>query len=131
MLPKTGTILKQDFEIVTMPSKTFRIEENRIVGYTDGLEAVRQAVEIALRVERFEWLIYSWNYGVELKKLFGKPMGLVKSKLKKQIKDALMRDDRITGVDAFSFETSGRKLHVTFTVHTVFGDLKGEKELDV
>ena len=35
MLPKTGTILKQDFEIVTMPSKTFRIEENRIVGYTD------------------------------------------------------------------------------------------------
>lgn len=114
-----------------MPSKTFRIEENRIVGYTDGLEAVRQAVEIALRVERFEWLIYSWNYGVELKKLFGKPMGLVKSKLKKQIKDALMRDDRITGVDAFSFETSGRKLHVTFTVHTVFGDLKGEKELDV
>lgn len=131
MLPKTGTILKQDFEIVTMPSKTFRIEENRIVGYTDGLEAVRQAVEITLRVERFEWLIYSWNYGVELKKLFGKPMGLVKSKLKKQIKDALMRDDRITGVDAFSFETSGRKLHVTFTVHTVFGDLKGEKELDV
>lgn len=131
MLPETGTILKQDFEIITMSSKTFQIEENRIVGYVDGLEAVRQAMEIALRVERFEWLIYSWNYGVELKKLFGKPMGLVKSKLKKQIKDALMRDDRISGVDAFSFEIAGRKLHVMFTVHTVFGDLEGKKEVDV
>ena len=106
-------------------------------GYTDiteavdGRDAVQQAVHCILNTERYDWLIYDWNYGVELRGLFGKPMGLVKSKIKKRIKEALMQDDRIQGVDAFSFEGSGRKLSVTFTVHTRYGDIGATKEVDV
>lgn len=131
MLPKSGDILKQDFEIVDRPSKTYHFRSEKIDGYADGLEAVRQAAFCILNTERFDWLIYSWNYGIELKGLFGKPMGLVKSKLKKRIKEALMQDDRIQSVDAFSFETSGRKLSVTFTIHTKFGDIEAAKEVKV
>lgn len=131
MLPDSGSMLKQDFEIVERPSKTYRFQTEMITGYADGLEAVKQAAFCILNTERYDWLIYSWNYGVELKGLFGKPMGLVKSKLKKRIKEALMQDDRIRGVDAFSFETSGRKLAVSFTIHTKFGDFEVEKEVKV
>nr|DAL80210.1 MAG TPA: Protein of unknown function (DUF2634) [Caudoviricetes sp.] len=133
MLPETGSILKQDFDIVQQPSKTFKVdvENQRITEMTDGLEAIRQAVYCALHTERFEWLIYSWNYGVELDQLFGQSMGLVKSKLKKRIKEALMQDDRILSVDAFSFEVSRRRLLAKFTVRTSIGDISAEREMSV
>lgn len=131
MLPNTGDILGADFEIEQVPSKTFQIHNKTLTGYVDGKDAVRQAIYCILNTERYDWLIYSWNYGVELKDLFGKPMGLVKSKIKKRIKEALMQDDRIQGVDAFSFIETGRKLSVTFTVHTQYGDVEASKEVNV
>lgn len=131
MLPQSGDILKQDFKIMEIPSKAYRINESDISGYVDGIEAVKQAVFCILNTERYEWPIYNWNYGVELKDLFGSPISLVKSKIKKRIKEALMQDDRISGVDAFSFTESGRTLNVEFTVHTKYGDMDIEKEVNV
>lgn len=133
MLPASGDILKQDFKIVKQPSKTFRLdmENKRIIGMTDGLEAVRQAVYCILNTERFDWLIYSWNYGVELKELFGKPLSLVKAKIKKRIKEALEQDDRIQSVDSFSFDSYEGKLLVRFQVHTSMGEIEAEKEVSI
>ncbi len=133
MLPVTGSILEQDFKVVQMPSSTFCLdtEKKRIEGTVDGLEAVKQTAFCILNTERFDWLIYSWNYGVELNGLFGKPTGLVKAKLKKRIKEALLQDDRIQSVDTFSFESSGRILHVRFMVHTAFGEIMIEKEVNI
>ena len=42
-----------------------------------------------------------------------------------------MQDDRIQSVDAFSFNESGRKLSVTFTVHTQYGEVDASKEVNV
>lgn len=131
MLPKTGDILGDDFEIQQIPSKAFRIHEKTVSGYVDGKDAMQQAIYCILNTERYDWLIYNWNYGVELKDLFGKPIGLVKSKIKKRINEALTQDDRIQGVDAFSFTEKGRRLSVTFTVHTQYGDIEASKEVDV
>lgn len=131
MLPETGYILRQDFVISEIPSKVYKIQDGTLSGYIDGVEAVEQAIYCILNTERYEWLIYSWNYGVELKGLFGKPMGIVKSKLKKRIREALLQDDRIQGADAFSFDVSGRRLHVMFTVHTRYGDVNVKKEVDI
>ena len=131
MLPNTGDLLNLDLEITTIPSRTYQIKEGRITGMVDGLEAVRQAVFCILNTERYEWLIYSWNHGVELKRLYGKPMGYAKSELERRIKEALTQDDRIESVDAFSFEVSGRKLTVFFTVHTIFGEIEEKKEVDL
>lgn len=131
MLPETGSILKQDFEITEIPSKTFQIHEESVSGYVDGLDAVKQAVYCILNTERYDWIIYNWNYGVELKDLFGKPIGLAKSKIKKRIKEALMQDDRVLGVDAFSFASRQRMLSVSFMVHTKYGDARFEKEVKI
>lgn len=133
MLPKTGEILAQDFKIIQRPSRTSRLDMdgNRIYGQVDGLEAVRQAVYGILNTERYAYVIHSWNYGIELDDLFGRPVSLVKSKIKKRIKEALTQDDRIQGVDAFSFIQEGRRLSVRFTVHTIMGELKTVKEVDI
>lgn len=133
MLPETGGILKQDFKIKVQPSKTFKLnlEGNCLGGITDGLEAVKQTVYCILSTERYDYIIHSWNYGVELKKLFGKPISVVKSKIKKRIKEALMQDNRIQSVDAFLFEEEGSRLLVKFTVGTMLGDFTAEKEVEV
>jgi len=133
MLPTTGDILQRNLKIVQKPSKTFKldVENKRIVDMVDGLEAVKQSVYCILNTERFEWLIYSWNYGSELKDLFGKSSGLVKAKIKKRIREALNQDDRITDVDSFFFDINKRKLHVTFTVHTQWGEFEAEKEVSI
>ncbi|WP_143320917.1 DUF2634 domain-containing protein [Clostridium sp. HBUAS56010] len=133
MLPVTGDILQKNLKIVYKPSKTFRLDtdQKRIVDMTDGLEAIRQSVYCILNTERFEWLIYSWNYGTELNDLFGKSAGFVKAKVKKRIREALKQDDRITEVNSFSFEMSKRSLHVTFTVHSLWGEIEAEKEVKI
>lgn len=133
MLPVTGNILEQDFKVIQMPSKTFRLdmEKKRVTGTVDGLEAVKQAAFCILNTERFDWLIYSWSYGVELNGLFGKSAGLVKAKIKKRIKEALQQDDRIQSVNTFSFENNGGILHIKFMVHTILGEIEVEKEVNI
>ena len=118
----------------TADSKTFRLREDtgRVFGVLDGIEAVRQSVRQMLSVERYEWLIHSWNYGVELSDLFGKPLPFVLPELERRITEALCQDDRITAVRDFSFDT-GRRGRVTasFTVETIYGALGEETEVSI
>ena len=112
-LPTTGENLDLiGFELEEQPSYTHKldIEGQRVAGMTDKREALRQAVYLILNVERYAYPIYSRNYGSELVDLIGQPMDYAMSEMKRRITDALMQDDRITGVDDWTFET-GRGLH--------------------
>lgn len=125
--------LKADFEEVAQPSRTYKLdlERKRIVGYADGREAIEQAIYKALSTERYEHLIYTWNYGAEIAKLFGQPIPYVYSELKRLITEALTHDDRIDSVDAFSFSHIKNKVHVQFTAHTIAGEIEITKEVVV
>ncbi|MDP4152588.1 MAG: DUF2634 domain-containing protein [Bacillota bacterium] len=128
MIPAVNDDLTKDFEIKELPARTFRVTtENTINGMTDGLEAVKQAVYLILNTERYEYLIYSWNYGIELKDLYGKPIPYLLPELKRRITEALVQDSRITDVGAFDFETGKGKILVTFTVSTIYGEIEAEK----
>ena len=131
MTPKTETNLTEDFETVQQPSRTYKLdmETNRITGMTDGLDAVKQAVYLILNTERYWYPIYSWNYGVELNRLYGQPAGLIYPEIERCVAEALMQDDRITGVDGFSFEKERGTVRVFFTVHSIFGDIDTGKEV--
>lgn len=134
MIPSTNNILTADLTVKSQPSKTheMRIESNRIIGTTDGLDAVKQAVFKILNTERYQYIIYSWNYGVELMDLYGKEVDFICSELQRRITDALMVDDRIIGVDGFEFDTSIRHAVICrFTVHSVFGNFENEKVVTV
>lgn len=114
-----------DIQLTSRPSKTWIIDRQTMqVGYMDeGLEAVRQAVEIALNVDRFRWQIYNTNFGNELNDLIGDDADYIKSEFQRMVDDALSVDDRVIDTSDYTFSVDGDSITITFTVNTVFGQL--------
>lgn len=128
MLPKQEIDLLVDYTEKVQPSRTYRLilETMRVSGQTDGLEAVKQAIFKALSTERYQHIIYSWNYGVELDDLYGRPTSYVLPEIKRRITEALTWDDRIEAVDGFEFSIERDTIHVSFVAHTVAGIIESE-----
>lgn len=117
-----GTDL-EDLVNESLPTNTFLINSmgDQIAGMDDGLEAMRQAVEIILTTKRFNYQIYTSNFGVELEDLIGEDPDYIESTLPERIRDAFSVDDRILMEKNYNFEVNGDKMLVTFEVVTVFG----------
>lgn len=141
MIPNVSLLMEEITEI-THPSRTHKIvineeeidkpiRQDRISGYTDDLDAIKQAIYLILSTERYQHIIYSWDFGVELADLFGKPMTYVMSEIPRRITEALTQDDRIDDVVDFEFERNGKKLHTTFTAVTTAGNVTTELEVEV
>ena len=121
-----------DIVIASQPSKTWIIDRNtmQVACMDDGLEAVRQAVEIALDVERFRWTIYSANFGSELDELVGQDEALITAEIPRLVEGALSQDDRVIQVEDYVFTRTGPdSMHVSFTVRTVYGNLIEEMQI--
>lgn len=133
MIPQTGDDLRQDFEFETLPSRTFRMNHNSltIIGTIDQIQAVEQAVYLILNTERYEWLIHSWNYGVELHNLIGQDVEYCIPEIERRVREALLQDDRITAVENFQFEVNKKKVLTTFTVVSIFGEINTEMGVEI
>lgn len=134
MIPNSN-MLTERIDESKYESKTYRINASvttphKIQGYVDGLEAVRQAIYLILNTERYQYPIYSWDYGIELIDLIGQPMPYVMSEVARRIDEALTQDDRIIGTENYEFEKNGRGLKVTFTVVTNVGDFQTEFDVN-
>ena len=117
---------------VREPSLTRKLKEEHVVGHVDGLEAYKQAVYKILNTERYEYIIYSWNYGVELKDLIGKHVAYVVPELEARITEAIMQDDRTIGVGGFDFDTSKfGVVAVTFTCTCIHGETNIELNVEI
>ena len=64
--------LQDEIQLTVLPTRTYQVKNGRILGWTTGMEAMKQTVEKLLLTERFQNLIYSEHYGVELNRLIGK-----------------------------------------------------------
>lgn len=115
------------------PDLTWGIDKttNRIRGTVTGWEAVRQAVEIILNVERFRWQIYRPYSGMQWEGLIGQDPGYVASELQRRITEALTMDDRVRGISNFSYTVEGDKLSASLTVNTVFGEMDTSVEVNL
>lgn len=132
MIPST-TAFESLGQAEQQPSQTFRMDAaNEVIrGYSDNLEAMEQAVFKILQTERYQSLIYSGDYGVELADLFGQPLSYVQPELERRISEALLQDDRILTVGDFEFSSVSKgSLLVTFKVKTVFGDFTAERSVN-
>jgi len=123
--------LSHDYSIATKPGKTFALllDGDHCEGMCDGVDAVKQAVYLILRTERYRWLIHSWDYGAELSGLAGQSTAAVMAVLPGRISEALMQDDRILSVSDFSMQKEKRKLIVSFSVRSVYGAFEVTEEL--
>lgn len=133
MIPQTGDDLRQDFVFTTIPSRTLKLDHDwkTITGTIDQIQAVEQAVFLILTTERYQWLIFSWNYGVELRNLIGKDPEYCIPEIERRIREALLQDDRITAVENFEFELNKKKVLTTFTVISIFGGITTTLEVDI
>lgn len=118
--------------VETSDSYRMQIEKEHIKGTVTELDAVAQACYKALNTERYQWPIYSWDYGVELKDLFGKPVPYVFAVLPDRIKDCLEHDERVELVDSFEISHDGKgNVLCKFVVHTIYGDIDITREVNV
>ena len=131
MIPRASIEIEIVPEEVIETSRTYKLSSDKIQGYTDGLDALKQAIYKVLNTERFEYPIYSFNYGIELEDLLGKDPVYVQIELKRRIRECLLRDDRITEVDNFKFEVNGDEIKCTFDVHSIFGNLMVSQEVTI
>lgn len=129
-----------DFEFDTEPSLTYAMkltddenEEDTFVGKIDDVAAIEQAILKLIHTERYEYEIYSWDYGIELNDLIGQQIPYVMSEVKQRIIDAVTADDRIESVEDFTVSQVERHvLFVTFTAVTAQGDeINIESEVEV
>ena len=95
-------------EEVEKPTKTYclDLDNGRIIGNIDGIEAVKQAVRKAIITSRYKNLIYDSDYGSEVKDMVYDAEStpeLIETALPELIKDALSLDTRILDVSDFKF----------------------------
>ena len=115
-----------EFQTEEFANKTYKInfEEKRIIGEIDDLEAVKQAVYKILHTERFNSLLYSWDYGVEFENLIGKDYDFILGDLQRRIEEALLQDDRIERIENVKVnKKQNDSIDVSFIVVSKYGNV--------
>ena len=132
-LPQSEIDLSKGVVFRDQPSLTWIADPvtRRLRGRGDNYEAVRQAVEVIVNVERFRWQIYSPNFGIELDGLLGNDPGFAASELQRRLSDAFLPDSRILGISDFSYTFENGVLTAEVTVNTVCGPVKTGVEVTV
>lgn len=133
MIPQNEILTTGNLQFVTQPSLTYRIreEQKEVRGTLDDLEAIKQAVAKMLDTERYHYVIYDWNYGVEFSDLWGKPMSYVIPEVEQRIVEALCSDDRIQSVTNFRFTQNKNDLTVAFHVQTIYGSWEEKRMVNI
>ena len=126
--------LLYDFEEQEIPTHTFAIDftAGKVVSMVDGLEAMKQAVFLAMNTDRYRHVIFSWAYGNEISERIGNQPPLVQLQIQRDITNALMQDDRILQVSDFRWtqdpQPGGKSAFlVTCQVHTIYGLLEASR----
>ena len=119
-------------EAEEQPSLTYRLDldNGRIVGKVDGLEAVNKAIRKAIITPRFKCLIYDNQYGSEIEDAIiakDATAEYIEAVTEGFVKDALRPDTRILSVYDFQFEFENDKAYIFFRADTIFGKTEIEE----
>ena len=100
------------------------ILENGDFKIVEGNEAIKVWVYKALLVPRYNYSIYSWNYGSELMDLIGKAYtpSLTKEEAKRYIKEALLINPYILEVTVTDTSFNDGVLSADIKLLTIYGE---------
>lgn len=107
-------------------TRTYKVDSynKRIIGTTDGQPAIEQAILKNFDTERFAYVIYSKNYGIELEKYIGKDYDFIRSDLQRAIEECLLVDARIYAINNLQFTQEGLDyMSITMDIETEQGVL--------
>lgn len=127
MIPQGGFPLEGVVQTLEQPSRTYKLhyEDGRIVGYTDGIDAVKQAVFKILQTTRGDHYIYNYDYGFQ--SMLYLDAAAFQVEMSRQLVEALLQDDRILSVENIVFSFDGDSALITFTVVSTFGTFEASK----
>ena len=126
--------LKAEIDISSQnekPWETYHMKDSIIQGRIDDIEAIKQAIYKILMTERYDYVIYDRNYGIELKDLIGRDRHYVCAVLKERVEDALLYDSRIKGIKDWSVTMGKNHITAEFTVETVRGSVEISGDFDI
>ena len=94
-------------------------------GLVTGKEAVKVWIWKALQTKKNRYRAYTENYGNELESLInqGFSTGALRSELERYLKESLLVNAYITGVENIDISIDGSKTEVSFTAITVYGEV--------
>jgi hypothetical protein len=100
----------------------FRLSDGRLVART-GIDYVEIWVQKALRTVRDTFIYANTSYGSDHYSLIGQNFhpDFQKAEYIRTIREAIMQNDAITGVESFSFSQAGARLTISFTVKSIYG----------
>lgn len=101
-------------------------ETGKLTGKTvKGKEAIKVWIYKALMTERYKYLIYTWDHGVELEELINKNFDreFIESEVQRYIKEALLVNEHIKEINNFYVTFEKTLLTCDFTVVTEFGEV--------
>ena len=113
-------------------TRTYKVDSynKRIIGTTDGQPAIEQAILKNFDTERFAYVIYSKNYGIELEKYIGKDYDFIRSDLQRAIEECLLVDARIYSINNLQFTQEGLDyMSITMDIETEQGVLTTSLEV--
>ncbi len=117
-------------DLVVIPSLTYQVNNGRIIGKVDGMDAMKQAIFKILNTERFIFPIYSDQYGSDVNDYIGKDINYFMAVIGDVIKEALLADDRVIDVTLNSLtQTDKQSLTASLTVSTTWGQIDTETEV--
>lgn len=101
----------------------FVVDGTGRVVIADGHTAWVQWCVKTVLTERFAFLAYSWDYGVEIEEALKNPnRAAIEAEVERTITEALLVDPRTELVRDFSFRWQADELNVSFTVVPVIGE---------
>lgn len=127
----------EEFPVVEEDAEEYVIRDFEIDFHTmqmtgrivENLDAIEMWVQLALRTKRYEWVIFSWDYGEEYTDLLGYSYTkeYLDSEVERMITECVTQHPYITGIEDLTVEVEEGHLHITFTLITDFGEV----EIDV
>ena len=124
------TILEEQIQ----PSRTYHLDlvRKRATSMIDGHDAIIQAVRKILYTERYAYVIYSSQYGVELDRFIGQEYDFIASDIKRTLTEALLMDNRIISLENFEIKKTGLDtMEVNFLVNSIEGEINFSTEVKI
>ena len=90
-----------------------------------GNEGIKVWIYKAIKTNRYEFEIYTWDYGSEIESLIGKgfQIGFIKSETKRYIEEALSINPYITKINKIDVDFKTDVLTAYVDLETVYGRL--------
>ena len=97
----------------------------------EGVDAIGVWANLAVRAERYKWVIYSWFHGEEFTSLLGKSYSeeYLQSEIQRYLEECLLENEHIKAVENLEVSQIKDKLYIKFKIITDVGSK--EVEVDV